>query len=90
MKIDEHYDALPTQTLFNCMGDPKCKAKHFEILRDVTKEEVTKGIKSILESKEGRTGWTVRFASEKIADEKTVKDIADAVSKLNKNENKQQ
>ena len=32
---------------------------------------------------DGRTGFTVHFASGKIADEKTVKDIANAVSKLN-------
>ena len=87
MEIGESYDALPTQTLFNCMGDPKCKAVHFEILRDVTKEEIINGIKSMLE-KEGLVGLTVHFTSSEIADEKMVKEIADAVSKLNDAKNK--
>ena len=66
------------------MSDPKCEAVHFEILRDITKEEVIKGITSMLANqKDGRTGLTVHFASKKIADEKTVKEIADTVSKLN-------
>lgn len=83
-KIDESYDALPTPTLFNCMNDKKCKIVYFEVLRDMTKEEGIKGITSMLaDQKDGRTSFTVRFASEKIADEKTVKEIADAVSKLN-------
>lgn len=87
-EIGERYKDLPTATLFNCMSDPKGEAVHFEILRDITKEEVIKGITSMLANqKGGRTGWTVHFASGKIADEKTVKDIADAVSKLNKNGN---
>lgn len=87
-EIGERYKDLPTAMLFNCMSDPRCKAVHFEILRDITKEEVINGITSMLANqKEGRTGWTVRFAGVEIADGRTVKEIADAVSKLNKNEN---
>ena len=84
-EVGEGYKDLPTETLFNCLNDPKCKAVHFEILRDVTKEEVIDGITSMLANQKGRTGFTVHFASKKIADEETVKAIADAVSKLNKN-----
>jgi len=86
-EVGEGYKDLPTETLFNCLNDPKCKAVHFEILRDVTKGEVIDGITSMLANQKGRTGFTVHFASKKIADEETVKAIADAVSKLNENEN---
>ncbi|MBR1843900.1 MAG: hypothetical protein IJ793_03470 [Opitutales bacterium] len=88
LEIDKYYDALPTEALFRCMNGEKQENIHFDVLRDMKKEEVIGGIKSILESEEGRTGWTVHFASEKIANEKTVDEIADAVSKLNKDENK--
>ena len=85
-EVGEGYKNLPTETLFNCLNDPKCKAVHFEILRDnITKGEVIKGITSMLAKKDGRTGFTVHVASKNIADEETVKAIADAVSKLNKN-----
>ena len=83
LKINERFDALPTAALFGCMNGRKCKAEHFEVLRKITQKELKAGIKSILTSEEERTGWTVRFADESIADEKHVKDIADAVSKLN-------
>ena len=85
--VGKGYKDLPTETLFNCLNDPKCKAVHFEILRDVTKGKVIDGITSMLANQKGRTGFTVHFASKKIAEEKTVKAIADAVSELNKNEN---